>query len=158
MKKTELSLLMLMMMMTVVLSLAACGGGGDDSSLPTSGNSGSDTGGTTTGETIAVAGTWQITETLLSNSCSPGFTSSTETYPLIIVQQGSNLTANVFTGTISGNNINWSGTVSSTGSPIVTTMNLTVSADGKNLSGNSVWNWTNGSTSCQGTTSLTGVR
>lgn len=109
---------------------------------------------------LNLAGLWQFTETQLTKSC--GGLAPPETYPIYITQQGSTVTASAgpidnFTGTLSGSNLQISGE-SNVGGITTVSMDLTVAADAQSVSGNLVWNWTDGTSSCSGTSTITGAR
>src|SRR5687768_16304083 len=103
----------------LLLSLLACGGGGGG-------------GGEAPAAPGNAAGTWTVTETSTSNNCGDPVDPA---YSITIVQSGSNLTvttpSGVFTGTISGNTVRWTGSYPEDGG--TTTINSLTAT----LSGNS---------------------
>ncbi len=110
-----------------------------------------------------IAGQWQITETITNASgvCA-GEIGTTETYTIHVAQNGSALTvsapAGVFSGTMNGNNISWTGSYPEQGgTTTITSMTVTVTGPPYMLNGSSTWTWTDGTTTCQGTTDIRGA-
>ena len=138
--------LYLLSILVLGLTLGGCGGGG---------------GGGGTDDPIAdITGTWDITETLGSNTCDDF---GTTTYTLTATLSGNDVTVvtpvGTFTGTLDGDQLEWSGRYPEDGGTVtITDMDITVSADGNTLSGTTRWSWTDGSFSCSGTTNVSGVR
>ncbi|GAA0748363.1 hypothetical protein LRH25_12980 [Ideonella azotifigens] len=132
--------------------LAACGGGGGDDDK----SSGS-------GQSLDVAGTWDIAETKGSNNCGDPVGEKT-LYSVTIQQTGNSLKlqtedGQVFNGSIQTDTVEWTGSYPEEGG--TTTLNelkVTVTSDAKSLSGSSSWTWTKGSESCSGTTEVSGTR
>lgn len=114
--------------------------------------------GGTGGEPVDVAGVWNMTATVVSDSCGG---SGSNTYQVTITQSGNALTAQLrggfLSGTINGNRIDLSGTVSEGGGTTTVSMTLTVSADGRSMQGSDDWSWTDGSQNCSGSDSLSGT-
>jgi hypothetical protein len=131
----------------LLLSLLACGGGG-----------GGGGGGDTPVAPANVAGTWNVTETSTSNNCGdPG----DPPYSITIAQSGSNLTvttpSGVFTGSISGNTVRWTGSYPDDGGTTTIT-SLTATVSGDSFSGSSSWTWAGPGGPCSGSTNFTGIR
>ena len=136
----------------------SCGGGGGGSTTPTD---------TTTN---SIEGVWAITETSKDGNCA--VPAPKETFDLTVTQNGNSITivdedSNSFTGTLSGQNLSWSGSYSDAapdGTPGTTTLNsmsAIIDASCNSLSGSANWTWTatDGSGySCSGTTTFTGSR
>ncbi len=108
-----------------------------------------------------IAGTWTISET--ADSSDPTCSGNTS-YDLVVAQSGNNLTVtdpngNVFTGTISGNSGSWTGSYPDDGgTTTINSLTATIASDCRSMSGNSKWSWTDGNSSCSGTTRFNGVR
>jgi len=141
--------LYLLPILVLGLTLGGCGGssgGSDDPDDP-----------------IAdVSGTWDITETMGSNSCDevPG---TINTYEVTVTMSGNSVTVvtpvGTFTGTIDGDQLEWTGSYPEDGgTTTIENMDLTVSVNGSSLSGATNWSWTNGNINCSGVTSVSGVR
>lgn len=137
----------------IMLATLSCGGGGDNVVTPT----------------VSLSGTWSITETVTSGSgvCADDV-GDMRTYTLTVVQSGNNLTATlsgtgtsldgtVFTGTVSGDQVNWSGSFPEEGGT-TTVSDTSITATDTTLSGSADWQWSDGMDSCTGTTSVTGVK
>lgn len=131
------------------VSFAGCGGGGNTLVAPT----------------VDLTGTWEITETITqADGCD--VVGDVSIWTADVVQTGNNITVTVtagdnvgevFTGTISGNTINWSGSYPTAGGTTnVTSTNVT--ATDTSLSGTANWNWSDGFDSCSGQTNLTGAK
>jgi hypothetical protein len=117
--------------------------------------------------TVNLTGTWTITETITSaNSVCSGEVGEIDVWTANVVQNGNDLTVTVtsgsltgatFTGTISGDNIDWSGSYpDSGGTTNVTSTDLT--ATNTTLSGTASWTWSDGADSCSGQTQIAGVK
>ncbi len=135
-------------------ALAACGGRGGGG-----GGGGSCTAGTTC---VNVAGTWTTTEMVDATACGNGNYTDYGTYT--VTQSGSSCnltvtdaTGNSFSGAINGSQVCWSGSYPTSGGT-TTIRSLMLSVSGDSLSGTASWTWTDGSTTCSGTTRTTGVR
>lgn len=134
--------------------LAACGGGGDGGDDDKSGAS---------GQSLNVAGTWDIAETKGSNNCGDPVGEKT-LYSVAIQQNGNSLQlqtegGQVFNGSIQTDTVQWTGSYPEEGG--ITTLNelkVTVASDAKSLHGSSSWTWAQGSQSCSGTTEVSGTR
>jgi hypothetical protein len=129
----------------LLLSLLACGGGGGG-------------GGDAPATPANVAGTWNVTETSTSNNCGEPVDPP---YSITIAQSGSNLTvttpSGVFTGSISGNTVRWTGSYPEDGgTTTITSLSATVS--GNSFSGSSSWSWAGPGSPCSGSTNFTGTR
>jgi hypothetical protein len=129
----------------LLLSLLACGGGGGG-------------GGDAPAAPANVAGTWNVTETSTNNNCGdPG----DPPYSITIAQSGSNLTvttpSGVFTGSISGNIVRWTGSYPDDGGTTTITA-LTATVSGNSFSGSSSWTWAGPGGPCSGSTNFTGTR
>jgi len=132
---------------SIILSCGGSGGGGG--------------GGGTPAPPMNVAGTWAVSDTVDNTKC-PGGSITHDNYNVTVVQNGSNLTVTTpvgtFNGSINGNTLSWTGSFpEGGGTTTINSMTLTVSADGKSFSGSSAWTWTQGSTSCSGTSQSTGT-
>jgi hypothetical protein len=121
----------------------------------TGGGGGGDGG---TGECVDVSGTWSTTEVVDDTGCGGIIYTEYNTYT--VTQNGCNITVipsdgGSFSGTVSGNQINWSGSWQEGGGTVTANISLTISGD--SLSGSSSWTWSDGY-SCPGTTQITGTR
>jgi hypothetical protein len=105
-----------------------------------------------------VSDSWSISETVNANACGEG--TYTDSYALTITQSGSQLSVQssigTHTGTVSGNQLNWSGSYFEDGGTTSTSISATFS--GNSLSGSSSWTWSGGGEFCSGTSSFTGTR
>lgn len=128
-----------------LLLLEACGGGGG----------GSDDTGESGAGVVDLTGIWSITESGVSNC--PGLASySYGPSQITITQNANGLTvvapAGTFSGSVDGDRAEWSGSYASGGgTTTITSMTLTVAADGNAFSGSAEWSWANGQSSCSGT-------
>jgi len=149
----------------LILILSACGGEkgdgggveGEIANLP-----GTEDGGGLEEPVSNLSGTWKVTETTISNDC--GDTNGISIEKIWkYVQDGNNITltdvlGNVLNATISGNQVSVTGSFPDDGgTTTITNLVLTVSNDGKNLSGTSSWTWIDDFGGCQGETSITGT-
>jgi hypothetical protein len=132
----------------LVLSLLACGGGGGGNNDPAP---------TTPAN---VAGSWTVTETSTSNNCGDLVDPA---YSITITQNGGNLSVStpvgVFTGTINGSTVGWTGSYPEDGgTTTITSMTATVASSGNTFSGTSNWSWSGPGGPCSGSTTFTGTR
>jgi len=133
------------------IALYSCGG--------SDGDGGSVTNQTPT-EATWVAGTLETTQQV-RNIC-PDFTEDRTDYETYeITQDGNDITVtnqgNTYYGTVNGNQISWSGNMQEDGG--TTTINsLSLTITGDTFSGTATWTWTDGETTCSGTTQITGNR
>jgi len=111
-----------------------------------------------------VEGTWTITETITNATgvCAESI-GSTDSYQLEASQNGNELTVvtpgGTFTGTLSGDQIEWSGSYPEEGgTTTINSMDVTVAADCNSISGSTTWSWSGQGESCTGTTSVSGTR
>ena len=107
-----------------------------------------------------ISGTWRITENVDERDCDEGF--AIYEYDIEMTQNGNALTlvtpSGTFYGTIDGNKVSWSGSYDEDGGTVtIESLSLTVSSDGKSLSGESSWSWSDGFDPCSGTTDFTGT-
>lgn len=108
-----------------------------------------------------ISGTWAMNEQ--SNSSN---TSCVETlsYSLEVTQNQNDVVATgssdrVLQGKLSGDILTGTGSFSRAGGiTTITSSTAVIAADCSSLTAESAWTWTNGSTSCTGTTKSTGVR
>jgi len=124
----------------------------------TGGGGGGDGGTAPPGTCVDVSGTWSTTEVVDDTGCGGTIYSEDNTYT--VTQDGCNITVmpstgGSFSGTVSGSQINWSGSWQEGGGTVTATISLTIS--GNSLSGTSSWTWSDGY-SCSGTTQITGTR
>lgn len=111
-------------------------------------------------EATWVAGTWETTQQV-RNIC-PDFTEDRTDYETYeITQDGNNITVtnqgNTYYGTVNGNQVSWSGnTQEDGGTTTINSLSLTITGD--TFSGTATWTWTDGETTCSGTTQITGNR
>ena len=134
-----------------LMTIAGCGGGGDDGGgVPVPPDP-------TTCEDVS--GTWNTTEVDDATGCGEGFTTHHEEYT--ITQSGCNITIDgglfgIETGTVSGSQITYTGSFPDEGGTTTGTVNLTIS--GNSLNGSSTWTWSDGTSSCSGTTTISGTK
>ena len=140
----------LILLITIAL-ITACGGGG---------GGGSDPAPVSTPPPVStpdVAGTWAITENLTGN-CPD---SDVNTWTATVTQNGTSITVSgggaSRSGTLNGNVLTWSGSYSEDGGT-TTVSSLTLTFSGDTVTGNATWSWTDGSSSCSGTSSISGQR
>lgn len=107
---------------------------------------------------VEASGTWNTTEQVDARSCDNGTYSEPGYYT--VTQQGCTLQVNdgteTFNGSISNNNVIWTGSYYDDGGTVTATIDITVS--GNSLSGSASWTWSDGFDSCSGTTSISGTR
>ena len=125
----------------------------------TGGGGGGDGGTAPPGTCVDVSGTWSTTEVVDDTGCGGPIYTEYNTYT--VTQNGCNITVmpsdgGSFSGTVSGSQINWSGTWQEGGGTVTATISLTIS--GNSLSGSSSWTWQEDGYSCSGTTQITGSR
>ena len=131
--------------LVMAFSLTACGGGDDPPSLQP--------------PDFDLSGTWIVKETILSaTSVCVDEEGETSSYEITVKQEGNSLTvttpAGTFSGTISGDKVQWSGSYPDDGgTTTIAGMELTASSKSK-LGGNTEWTWTDGNFSCSGTTQV----
>lgn len=134
--------------------LVACGGGsgGGDGA---SGGSDVGVGGSGRPPIADLTGSWRVTESGVSNC--PGLATYTvPAFEIDIAQNGNTLTvvapSSTFPGTIDGDTFSWSGSYpSGEGTTTIRSMTLTVASNGNAFSGSATWSWSDGTTSCTGT-------
>jgi len=133
-----------------IFALYGCGGGGSSLSPPT----------------VNITGDWDVTETITESSgvCDPPGTTSH--WSASAVQSGNDVTVTitsgdlvgaVFTGTISGDKLNWTGSYPNSGGTL-TVESSDVTATNTTLSGTTNWSWSDGKLSCSGRTQITGTK
>jgi hypothetical protein len=137
----NLSLVVLAFAISILTACSGGGGGGDGGDTPPEQKP----------PVADLSGTWNITEDGTSNC--PGEESYHYEYSIVVTQSGNNLSvsapAGMFSGTINGNRVAWTGSYPEDGgTTTITAMQLTVSNDGNSLSGSSNWSWSDGSESC----------
>jgi hypothetical protein len=121
---------------------AACGGdGGGD------------------GEPVDVAGYWETTSTVVSDNCDGRVS---QTFVMTIMQEDNTVTVELpdatFSGTVSGNRIQMTGSFPEDDGTVTVNATLVVSADGSSMQGSDDWTWTDGFESCSGSDSLSATR
>ncbi len=109
----------------------------------------------------SMTGSWSVTEVSGANTCEePVGASTVAAYS--ITQAGTNLSVqangHTYTGALSGNSLNWTGSYPEDGGTTTQTTIATLSGGGNSFSGTSSWSWTNGEESCTGSTTFTGTR
>jgi hypothetical protein len=145
--------LVIVTVMFAAIAITGCGGGGDSLQPPK----------------VDLTGIWEISETITqANSVCAEALGETSTYTLEAVQNGNNLTVTVgddapenpgtvFTGTVSGDQINWSGSYpTSGGTTNITGTNIT--ANNSEFSGTANWTWSGDGESCEGQTQVQGYK
>ncbi len=127
------------------------------------GTGGGGGGGTTTPSTttcVNVAGTWTTDSYVDATDCGGGtYWKYNNIYT--VKQNGCNITVEPstggsYSGTVSGNQINWTDSYPDSGGTTTSNINITISGD--NLYGSEHWDWTDGTDSCSGTTQVSGIR
>lgn len=106
-----------------------------------------------------ITGTWSVSETVDATACGEG--TQTDTWSMTATQTGNALTVTTpvgtFTGTVSGSDVNWSGSFPEDGGTTTISLSATLSG-GDDFAGTSTWSWTDGIDSCGGTSVFTGTR
>jgi len=117
---------------------------------------------------VNLTGSWDVSEliTTASGICSYRVDDPPDTWSADVVQSGNNVTVTItsgdnvgteFTGTISGDKINWKGSYPTSGGT-TTVKETDVTATDTSFTGTANWDWTDGTDSCSGTTKLTGYK
>ena len=113
-----------------------------------------------TGPAGGVAGIWTVNSTYDATQCSEGITAVD--YVTSISQSGNDLTVTVdgepSTGTLNGTDGTWSGSYLDTGGTTNEMSAVVFSNSNNNMAGGSTWTWSDGATSCSGTSTLTGSK
>jgi len=130
-------------LVTGLLTLAACSS--EDAPAPPIGD---------------ISGLWQVNEI---NESTTAQCNTSDSYTATVVQIDSAVSADTpdgeFTGTISGNTVNWSGSYAERGGTTTVTSTVITIADTCNtFTWDANWTWTDGTTSCTGTSTATGDR
>jgi len=113
----------------------------------------------------SVGGTWTIHEAVDARNCGQG--SYGDDYQIDIAQSGNAITVTApldaypyeaeFLGTVDGNHVQWNGEYPEEGGT-TSVDNLSVTVSGTTLSGTASWTWSDGQSSCTGTTQVSGQR
>lgn len=135
-------------MLFTALAMTGCnsgGGGGGGGTAPL--NNCSD-----------AAGDWMIDEMSFS-ACGD----ENATYSIQVAQTDCSLVVStpsgVFTGSVAGDSVTWAGSYPEDGgTTTISNLSVTIAADGMSLTGSSNWTWTDGTTTCTGTTQIQGDR
>lgn len=131
------------------LLISGCGGGGGGGGAPA--------------EPVGdVSGDWLVESVVNRSACGGDSAERDPDEILSVTQSGSTITvteedSTVNTGTLSGNQLSWSGSYFEDGGNVSVSFSLTVAADCNSLSGTAPWTWT-GSFTCSGTTQVNGTR
>ena len=110
---------------------------------------------------VNVTGTWSTTEQVSASACG---SAHTDYNSYTVSQTGCNVVvsasgAGPFNGSVNGSQICWTGSYSQNGgTTTITSLNLTVDASGTSFQGTSHWTWSDGNTSCSGTTQVYGTK
>jgi len=111
------------------------------------------------GYPVDVAGNWEMTTTDVIDSCGGRVP---YTFHATITQSGNALTAEItggtLSGTIDGNRIQLSGSFPEDSGTVTVSVTLALSADGDSMQGSDSWSWTDGSTDCSGSDSISAIR
>lgn len=107
-----------------------------------------------------ISGVWAIEDTSVSQTAG---CSDFSTYDLVVAQSGNAVTVtdaalNVFTGTLNGNTLTWSGTYPEPPGTVSNNVTITIGATCTTLTGTSTWSYTEPGFSCSGTGTATGTR
>jgi hypothetical protein len=124
-------------------------------------------GGSTEAPTVDLTGDWEVTETIkTADGICSGNVGEVSVWTASVVQNGNDVTVTitsganvgaVFTGTVSGNKIDWSGSYPTSGGTTTVT-GSDVTATNTSLSGTASWDWSDSTDSCSGTTSVNGAK
>jgi hypothetical protein len=130
------------------LLITACGGGDDGG------------GGTPAAPIGDISGSWSTTDQVNATACEDGL--YTENGTTQITQSGNSITATdsdgSLTGSISGNIASYSGSFPDDGGTVQVNATFTVAGDCNTYSGSANWTWSDGSSTCSGSTQLSGTR
>jgi len=156
--RTTHRVLSILLAATVAISLAACK---TKSSKP----AGVKEQVTPAAEPASVGGSWSIHEEVDASDCGKG--SYDDDYQIDIAQSADEITVTTsidefpygaeFLGTVDGNHLQWNGEYPQDGGT-VSVDHLSLTVDGDILSGTESWTWSDGASSCQGTTQVRGER
>ncbi len=140
---------------SIITMLSACSSGGGDSAPATP-----------IGD---ITGSWLVTSTADATACGEG--TYVMDYTLDVTSQsGSEISytskgnkkgknfSNNFTGTLSGNKLTSSGSYPEDGGTTTGSTTLTIGSTCSYFSGTGTWSWTDGTSSCSGTSKLSGIR
>ena len=105
-------------------------------------------------------GNWTLSFSDDASDCGEGITTGTAT---ILIELNGNVlivTADgiVFTGTLSGTDATWTGSYDEDGGTTTEQFEVTFANNNATLSGGSTWTWTDGTTSCSGSSTITGSK
>jgi len=108
-----------------------------------------------------ISGSWSVSSTVDATACGDGI--YVENYLLNVTSQSGNAitytsNGNSFTGSLSGNKLTSSGSYPENGGTTTGSTTLTIDNVCSSLSGTASWSWTNGVTSCSGTSQVSGTR
>jgi len=134
------------------------------------GGTSTSTGGTTTTTTTTTSTTtssdltgsgWSVAETGLTENCGDGL--SNVNYSITVISySGGTITVSTpvgnQSGTYSGSNISYSGSYPEDGGTTTASASLTINSGYDELTGTSSWTWSDGSFTCNGTTSIVATR
>jgi hypothetical protein len=109
---------------------------------------------------VDLTGQWTVTSDVDARNCGEGM--YREVFDISIVQSGSALTvatpAGTFSGTIGGNQVNWTGSYAEDGGITTINLSLQASGDGNSIVGTDSWFWTDGLDSCSGASQISITR
>lgn len=107
-----------------------------------------------------VAGNWSVNATIDGTQC--GDPIITANFTIRISQTGNALAVTVdgddFNGTLNGTQGTWSGSYPDTGGTTTETYTVTFAGNNTTMTGGSTWSWSDGTTTCPGTSTLTGSK
>jgi len=132
--------------------LAACGGGG----------SGNGAGGGI--EPIGdLKGIWSVSEEIDNRSCTNSANLEYDNYSLSVASSVDNSVTvsdnkGTYTGALNGNILSWKGSYPNDGGIVQALVNLTITSSCNSLAGSASWSWSDGVTSCSGTTKISASR
>ena len=106
-----------------------------------------------------VQGKWRIIEEIDARDCDEG--ELIEIYSLRVQQQGAAISVitstGTYDGTLQGTTLNWSGAIAEDGGTTTTQIQVQFADTLDSLVGSSTWSWSNGSVSCDGSSTITGT-
>ncbi|MBN1282273.1 MAG: hypothetical protein JXA24_00690 [Proteobacteria bacterium] len=124
-------------------------------------------GGGTQPATVDLTGSWNIVETIIqATGVCAGNIGRVSNWSCDAVQTGNDVdvtvtagdnVGSVFSGTVSGNEIDWQGEYASDGGTVTVT-GTDITATDTTFEGTSDWEWTDGDDSCSGKTQVAGTK
>ncbi len=140
--------LLAIILLTAFMSTAFTGCGGSDGEAPS--------------EPIGdLSGSWSVIENVDARDCGEGIFN--DYYTVVVTNQTATsvtvaTNSGTHTGSISGNNLSWSGSYNDDWGTTTSETSLTVNPDCNSLYGTATWRWSDSYESCSGTSTVTATR